>query len=94
MSSSNTSPVNGDTDRNRGGYAKIDPLELYFRDIREFKLLKREEEIELAHRIKSGDKKAFQEFVEANLRLVVKIARDYDHMGVPLLDLIMRGTLV
>ena len=52
-----------------------------------------EEEIELAAKIKKGDKKAREHMIKANLRLVVKIARDYEGIGLPLLDLISEGNI-
>ncbi len=57
------------------------------------KLLTPQEEIELAARIKKGDKKAREQMIKANLRLVVKIARDYEGIGLPLLDLISEGNI-
>src|SRR5581483_4413506 len=70
-----------------------DALQLYLREIGKVKLLTPEEEIVLAKRIKRGDKKAREQMIKANLRLVVKIARDYDGMGLPLLDLINEGNI-
>ena len=57
------------------------------------KLLTPQEEIVLAARIKKGDKKAREQMIKANLRLVVKIARDYEGIGLPLLDLISEGNI-
>ena len=57
------------------------------------KLLTPQEEIVLAARIKKGDKKARELMIKANLRLVVKIARDYEGIGLPLLDLISEGNI-
>jgi RNA polymerase primary sigma factor len=57
------------------------------------KLLTPQEEIQLAARIKKGDKKAREQMIKANLRLVVKIARDYEGIGLPLLDLISEGNI-
>ena len=57
------------------------------------KLLTIAEENELAARIKKGDKKARDQMIRANLRLVVKIARDYEGIGLPLLDLISEGNI-
>src|SRR6266567_150955 len=68
-------------------------LKLYLCEIGKVKLLTRAEEIELAARIQKGDKKAREEMIKANLRLVVKIARDYEGLGVPLLDLISEGNI-
>jgi RNA polymerase primary sigma factor len=66
---------------------------LYLREIGQTKLLTPKEEIVLAGRIKKGDKKARELMIKANLRLVVKIARDYDGYGLPLLDLINEGNI-
>ena len=68
-------------------------IKLYLREIGQVKLLTPEEEIELAARIKKGDKKAREQMIKANLRLVVKIARDYEGIGLPLLDLISEGNI-
>jgi RNA polymerase primary sigma factor len=68
-------------------------LELYLREIGRVKLLTREEEIALAKRIKKGDEHAREHMIKANLRLVVKIARDYEGLGLPLLDLINEGNI-
>ena len=68
-------------------------LTLYMRDAFEVPLLSIQEEIELAARIKAGDMEAREHMIRANLRLVVKIARDYDGFGLPLLDLINEGNI-
>jgi RNA polymerase primary sigma factor len=57
------------------------------------KLLTIAEEIDLAARIKKGDKEAREQMIKANLRLVVKIAHDYEGLGLPLLDLISEGNI-
>ncbi|CAF0692046.1 sigma-70 family RNA polymerase sigma factor [Candidatus Methylacidithermus pantelleriae] len=68
-------------------------LKLYLREISQIPLLTREEEVELAKRIKEGDQEARQKMIRANLRLVVKIAHDYAGSGLPLLDLISEGNI-
>lgn len=73
--------------------ARGDLLQLYLNEIGRVKLLTPEEEVTLAKRIKRGDKAAREHMIKANLRLVVKIARDYEGMGVPLLDLINEGNI-
>jgi RNA polymerase primary sigma factor len=73
--------------------ARGDTLQLYLNEIGQVKLLKPEEEIQLAKRIKKGDKRARELMITANLRLVVKIARDYEGLGLPLLDLINEGNI-
>jgi RNA polymerase primary sigma factor len=66
---------------------------LYLREVGQTPLLKVEEENKLAARIKRGDKKAREQMIKANLRLVVKIAREYEDYGMPLLDLINEGNM-
>jgi RNA polymerase primary sigma factor len=73
--------------------ARGDALQLYLREIGQVKLLTPQEEIALARRVRRGDKKAREHMIKANLRLVVKIARDYEGLGVPLLDLINEGNI-
>jgi RNA polymerase primary sigma factor len=68
-------------------------LRLYLREIKRVPLLTPQQETELAKRIKHGDHKAREHMIRANLRLVVKIARDYDGLGLSLLDLIGEGTV-
>jgi RNA polymerase primary sigma factor len=69
------------------------PLQAYLREIGETALLTREQEVKLARRIRRGDKAAKDLMVRANLRLVVKIANDYSHYGLPILDLISEGNI-
>lgn len=66
---------------------------LYLREVGQTPLLNIEEENKLAARIKKGDKKAREQMIKANLRLVVKIAREYEDYGMPLLDLINEGNM-
>ena len=68
-------------------------LRLYLREISQTPLLTPEEEVELAGRIKKGDIKARTHMINANLRLVVKIAQDYSGYGLPLPDLISEGNI-
>lgn len=70
-----------------------DVLQLYLREIGQVKLLTPPEEIVLAKRIRRGDPRAREHMIKANLRLVVKIAHDYEGMGLPLLDLINEGNI-
>ena len=79
--------------RERGSYDGDTAIKLYLREIGQVKLLTPQEEIELAARIKKGDKKAREHMIKANLRLVVKIAHDYEWFGLPLLDLINEGNI-
>ncbi len=68
-------------------------FQLYLREIARFPLLTIEEEVKLARKIKRGDAVARATMVRSNLRLVVKIARDYQGLGLPLLDLISEGNI-
>src|SRR5208283_2472906 len=68
-------------------------ISLYLRDIGRAKLLTPQEEIQLAGRIKKGDREARDQMIKSNLRLVVKIARAYEGIGLPLLDLISEGNI-
>ena len=68
-------------------------LDLYLREVGQVKLLTPAEEITLAKRIRRGDQGAREQMIKANLRLVVKIARDYEGLGLPLLDLINEGNI-
>ena len=68
-------------------------LKLYLREIGQLKQLSREEEIALARRIQNGDEAARELMIKSNLRLVVKIAHQFDNMGLPLLDLISEGNI-
>ncbi len=70
-----------------------DPLKLYVRSIGDGPLLTRAEERELARRKDEGDEAAKRKLIEANLRLVMSITRNYTKAGVPLLDLIQEGNL-
>src|ERR1041385_3415872 len=80
-------------ERERSSYDGDTAIKLYLREIGQVKLLTPQEEIQLAARIKKGDKKAREQMIKANLRLVVKIARDYEGIGLPLLDLISEGNI-
>lgn len=73
--------------------AENSAIKIYMREIGQTPLLTPEEERALAARIKNGDEAAKQEMIQANLRLVVKIARAYAQYGLPLLDLISEGNI-
>jgi len=77
----------------RSRYDSDSAIKLYLREIGKVPLLTPQEEIELAARIKQGDEEAREHMIKANLRLVVKIAHDYDGLGLPLLDLINEGNM-
>ena len=68
-------------------------LKVYLREISKTPLLAPEEEVKLARKIKRGDKAARTQMINANLRLVVKIAQDYSGYGLPLADLISEGNI-
>jgi RNA polymerase primary sigma factor len=70
-----------------------DPVRMYLKEIGKIKLLTSEEEVELAKRIEQGDEEAKQELANANLRLVVSIAKRYVGRGMQFLDLIQEGNL-
>lgn len=70
-----------------------DPVKVYLKDIGNYPLLSPEEEIELAIRIQNDDQRAKQKLTEANLRLVVSIAKRYVGRGMQFLDLIQEGNL-
>lgn len=72
---------------------KDDILQSYLKDIGKIKLLKTEEELELGKRTAEGDLKAKQKLIQANLRLVVSIAKKFTGQGVLFLDLVQEGSL-
>jgi RNA polymerase primary sigma factor len=76
-----------------GPEVSTDALQLFLKDIGKVDLLTAPQEIELAKRIERGDHAAKQTMVEANLRLVVSIAKRYRNQGLPFLDLIQEGTI-
>ncbi len=76
-----------------GSYSGDSAFHLYLREVGQTPLLTPAEEIQLARRIHRGDAKAREHMIKANLRLVVKIARDYENFGLPLLDLINEGNI-
>ena len=70
-----------------------DPIHMYLKEIGQVPLLTPEQEIELAKRVEEGDKEAKRKLEEANLRLVVSIAKHYTGHGMSLMDLIQEGSL-
>jgi RNA polymerase primary sigma factor len=80
-------------DLSDGPAPAVDLLHTYVRQIGDGALLTRAEELELARRKDRGDNEAKQRLVEANLRLVISMARAYSSAGVPLLDLIQEGNI-
>ncbi len=75
------------------GVSIEDPVRMYLKEIGKVPLLSAEEEIELAKRMEAGDEEAKQKLAEANLRLVVSIAKRYVGRGMLFLDLIQEGNL-
>ena len=75
------------------GIAIDDPVRMYLKEIGKVPLLSSEEEIDLANRIEQGDQRAKKKLAEANLRLVVSIAKRYVGRGMLFLDLIQEGNL-
>ena len=65
----------------------------YFKDVRKSTILSQDEELELAEKIKNGDEKAIDKLVNANLKFVVSIAKEYQGQGLPLSDLINEGNI-
>ncbi|MBI3318680.1 MAG: sigma-70 family RNA polymerase sigma factor [Candidatus Omnitrophica bacterium] len=70
-----------------------DPLKLYLKDIKDIPLLTPAEEVALARRVRRGDAEARRKMIQANLRLVISIAKRYSHLGLPISDLIEEGNL-
>ena len=72
-------------------YNLDDPVRMYLKEIGQVKLLSAEEEVDLAQRVADGDQEAKNKLTEANLRLVVSIAKKYSGRGLHILDLIQEG---
>ena len=89
----NTSPAEMESFFSQEGLAVDDPVRMYLKDIGKIPLLTAEREAELAELMQIGDEKAKNELVEANLRLVVSIAKRYVGKGMYFLDLIQEGNL-
>ena len=70
-----------------------DAVKQYLKEIGRYPLLKGEEELDLAERIANGNEDAKRKLIEANLRLVVSIAKRYSSQGLPLLDLVQEGNM-
>ncbi len=71
----------------------MDPIKAYLKDVRPIPLLTAEKELEVARRIRKGDKAAREQMIRSNLRLVISIAKKYSNLGVPLSDLIEEGNI-
>jgi RNA polymerase primary sigma factor len=87
------SAVEAAADAELGSAALDDPVRAYLNEIGRVRLLTKAQEVELAQQIEAGSEAARQHLIEANLRLVVSIARKYLVRGLPLLDLIQEGNL-
>ena len=70
---------------------KEDSISIYLKDVRKHNVIDQNKEIELAKRIVAGDTSAIEELVQANLRFVIAVAKDYQNQGVALADLISEG---
>ncbi len=70
-----------------------DPIRMYLAEIGKVPLLSKEEEIALAKRVEAGDRKAVEKLIQANLRLVVSLAKKYVGRGLSMLDLIQEGNI-
>ena len=68
-------------------------LDQYIKEIQKYKLLTQDEEVELAIKIKKGDEVARQKLITANLRFVISVAKQFQHQGLELMDLINEGNL-
>lgn len=75
------------------GVSTEDPVRMYLKEIGNVPLLNSDEEVELAKRVEAGDEEAKKKLTEANLRLVVSIAKKYVGRGMPFLDLIQEGNM-
>jgi RNA polymerase primary sigma factor len=71
----------------------MDPIKSYLKEIKNIALLTAEQEVTLAKRIQKGDKKAREDMIRANLRLVISIAKRYTNLGIALSDLIEEGNI-
>ena len=81
------------TKQAKDGSSEQSYLDIYLRQILKIPLISVQEEIELAEKIAKGDEQARDKMITANLRLVVKIAQDYDNIGLTILDLINEGNI-
>ena len=85
----NETAENHEIDTNR----ESDSLDKYLQEIGHEELISVEEEVELAQRIKKGDRKALEKLTKANLRFVVSVAKQYQNQGLSLQDLINEGNV-
>src|SRR5215831_13233314 len=80
-------------DEDISGLAQSDSLRLYIREISRIPLLSAQSEYTLARRVEAGDREARNQLIEANLRLVISIAKKYVGQGLPLEDLVGEGNI-
>ena len=71
----------------------MDPIKAYLKDVRRVPLLTAKTELDVARRVKKGDKEARDLMIQSNLRLVISIAKRYNNLGIPLSDLIEEGNI-
>ncbi len=83
----------GTRNMNRNNAIRLDSMAPYLRDISRHEPLSSQEEARLAARIRRGDRRALERLIKSNLRFVVSVARNYQHQGVPLEDLISEGNI-
>src|SRR5581483_7250440 len=86
-------PTTYGDDTGDGGRVEIDGWAIYLREIGRVRRLTAAEELELGRRVAQGDRAALQRLVEANLRLVIAVARRYRHEGLPMHDLVQEGNI-
>ena len=68
-------------------------LKIYFKDVSRLPMISPEEEIKLTKRVKAGYEQAAKKLIEANLRFVISVAKQYQNKGIPLVDLIQEGNI-
>lgn len=93
MAEKRPSAAGARSERDYRGPDDHNAIRIYLQDIGQIPLITPEKEIELAAKIKKGDKAARDLMITSNLRLVVKIAHDYSNFGLPLIDLISEGNI-
>jgi RNA polymerase primary sigma factor len=85
-------PIDTDTS-DLSGVAQSDSLRMYLREIARIPLLSAQNELQIARRVEAGDRESRNQLIEANLRLVVSIAKKYANQGLPMEDLIGEGNI-
>lgn len=93
------SGINGSNDKNENlkkvvqNFNTKNSIDIYLREIKRYRPLEIDEESALIHQVRQGDEVAKKTVIESNLRLVVKLANAYSHLGIPLLDLVSEGNI-